>query len=241
MSALQAIADRHGLALFEDAAQAHGARYGNRRAGGLGRAAAFSFYPSKNLGALGDGGAICTDDAELAEAARGLRDLGRSGGPAHMSAGYNERLDGLQAAFLRVKLRRLDAWIASRRVHAARYRDSLGQFVELLEESSDTPCSYHLFPIRLGRRDELAGALRERGVATGVHYPVALRDQPALPMLAHAETPVAVDWAERELSLPMFAEMTELEVKTVVGAVQTLTADLRSSGGGLSSRVARMA
>lgn len=241
MDALQEIADRHGLALFEDAAQAHGATYGGRRAGALGRAAAFSFYPSKNLGALGDGGAICTDDAELADAARRLRDLGRNDHPAHATAGYNERLDGLQAAFLRVKLRHLDSWIASRRAVAGRYRESLGESVELLEESSESPCSYHLFPIRVDQREDFAKLLAERGIATGVHYPLALRDQPALPMLAGADTPVAVDWAALELSLPMFAEITEFEVHAVIEAVQTLTTELRRGGGSLSSRIAGMA
>jgi dTDP-4-amino-4,6-dideoxygalactose transaminase len=241
MDALRKIADRHDLALFEDAAQAHGARYGDRRAGSLGDAAAFSFYPSKNLGALGDGGAICTDDGELARAARGLRDLGRSDGRAHTSAGYNERLDGIQAALLAVKLRRLDRWIEARRVIAARYRSALEDCVELLEEESRSPCSYHLFPIRVDQRDALAQALGVRGIATGVHYPLALCDQPALPILAAADTPNAVEWAARELSLPMFAELTELETRAVTTAVRSLTEVLSRNGGSLSWRAARLA
>jgi dTDP-4-amino-4,6-dideoxygalactose transaminase len=241
MDALQVIADRHDLALFEDAAQAHGARYGDLRAGGLGTAAAFSFYPSKNLGALGDGGAICTNDGELARAARGLRDLGRSDGPAHVSPGYNERLDGIQAALLAVKLRHLDGWIEARRAIAARYRSALRDCVELLEEGSRSPCSYHLFPVRVDRRESVAKALRERGIATGVHYPLALCAQPALPMLAAAQTPNSVDWAARELSLPMFAELTELETHAVTGMVRSLTSELRPNGGSLSWQSARMA
>jgi len=185
---LRAIAARHGLALLEDAAQAHGASYRDRRAGALGRAAAFSFYPSKNLGALGDGGAICTDDDELAATARRLRDLGRDGAKAHVSAGYNERLDGLQAALLAVKLPHVDAWNEARR--------------------------------GLALRDLVAAAMLRLGIQTSVHYPAALCDQPALPMLAGASTPVALDWAARELSLPIFAGMTAAELETVIAALR---------------------
>jgi dTDP-4-amino-4,6-dideoxygalactose transaminase len=217
---LRAIAARHGLALLEDAAQAHGASYRDRRAGALGRAAAFSFYPSKNLGALGDGGAICTDDDELAATARRLRDLGRDGAKAHVSAGYNERLDGLQAALLAVKLPHVDAWNEARRALAARYDEALGASVELLEEAPASPCSYHLFPIRVDRRDLVAEAMLRRGIQTGIHYPAALCEQPALPMLAGASTPVALDWAARELSLPIFAGMTAAELETVIAALR---------------------
>ena len=217
---LRAIAARHGLALLEDAAQAHGASYRDRRAGALGRAAAFSFYPSKNLGALGDGGAICTDDDELAATARRLRDLGRDGAKAHVSAGYNERLDGLQAALLAVKLPHVDAWNEARRGLALRYREALGAGVELLEEAPASSCSYHLFPIRVDRRDLVAAAMLRLGIQTSVHYPAALCDQPALPMLAGASTPVALDWAARELSLPIFAGMTAAELETVIAALR---------------------
>jgi len=219
MEPLRALADAHGVALLEDAAQAHGARYRGRRAGALGLAGAFSFYPSKNLGALGDGGAICTDDGELAAHARRLRDLGRAGGPAHECAGYNERLDGLQAALLGVKLPRLEAWNEARRGLAARYRAGLEGAVELLGEQPDSPCIFHLFPIRAADRDRLVQRLGERGIAAGVHYPLALCDQPALAMLHGADMPVARDWAARELSLPIFPEMTGEEQDAVVAAV----------------------
>lgn len=219
MDELRALADSHGLALFEDAAQAHGAAHRGVRAGGLGLAGAFSFYPSKNLGALGDAGAICTDDAGVAERARRLRDLGRHGGPLHLAAGYNERLDGLQAALLRVKLGHLDTWNAARRAIAAEYRERLTGVVEMLEESADSPCVYHLFPVRVPDRDALAGHLAAHGIATAVHYPLALCDQPALPQLADVDAPAARDWAARELSLPMFAELTESEVELVATAV----------------------
>lgn len=219
MEPLRQLADRHGLALFEDAAQAHGATYLGTRAGALGRAGAFSFYPSKNLGALGDGGAICTDDAQLAVAARRLRDLGRGDRSTHQLPGYNERLDGLQAALLRVKLPHLDRWNEARRARAADYCRRLQGAVGLLEEAPGAECVYHLFPIRVAGRSELAVALAQRGVASGIHYPLALLDQPALAGLAGPQTPVARDWAAHELSLPMFPELSESELEQVVGAV----------------------
>ena len=134
MEPLRALADHHCLLLLEDAAQAHGATYRGDMAGSLGHAAAFSFYPSKNLGALGDGGAICTDDEGLADRARQLRDLGRDADSAHRLRGYNERLDGLQAGFLRTKLAHLDEWTHARRAIAVEYRDRLADDVELLDE-----------------------------------------------------------------------------------------------------------
>ncbi len=219
MAPLRVLADRGGLALLEDAAQAHGATYRGARAGSLGRAAAFSFYPSKNLGALGDGGAICTDDAELAAAARRLRDLGRDGGPGHKSGGYNERLDGLQAALLRVKLEHLEGWNAARRSLAAAYRERLADVVELLHERADSPCVYQVFPIRISERDALAASLAADGIATGVHYPRALPDQPSLSQLAGADVPIARNWAARELSLPIFPELTAHELELVATAV----------------------
>jgi dTDP-3-amino-3,4,6-trideoxy-alpha-D-glucose transaminase len=221
MRELRQVADRHGLALFEDAAQAHGASYQGRAAGCLGRAAAFSFYPSKNLGALGDGGAICTDDPQLAEDARRLRDLGRGEGAAHTLAGYNERLDGLQAAFLRVKLAHLDGWNEARRLIADRYRAALSD-VELLRVAPEGDCVYHVFPVKLEDRDSVAGALSDRGIATGIHYPLALADQPVLARLRSPDpVPVARDWAARELSLPMFPEMTERESDAVIAALRS--------------------
>jgi dTDP-3-amino-3,4,6-trideoxy-alpha-D-glucose transaminase len=219
MDALRVLALRHGLALLEDAAQAHGATYHGVRTGALSRAAAFSFYPSKNLGALGDAGAICTDDAELAAAARRLRDLGRDEDGVHTVAGANERLDGLQAALLRVKLGHLDGWNEARRAHAAWYRTRLEGVVELLQDRPESPCVYHVFPIRVSGRDAVAGDLASQGISTAVHYPLALPDQPVLPQLAGADAPNARDWAKRELSLPLFPEMSERELETVASAV----------------------
>src|SRR4051812_44480806 len=178
MDALAAVARRRGLIVLEDAAQAHGARYRDGRAGSFGAATAFSFYPSKNLGALGDGGAVCTNDERVAEQARRWRNLGQLGKGDHAVLGYNERLDGLQAAFLRAKLPHLDGWNEARRARAAEYREALGSSLRLLEERPESPGILHLIPIRNGCRDGLAARLQAAGVATGVHYFPAVPAQP---------------------------------------------------------------
>jgi dTDP-4-amino-4,6-dideoxygalactose transaminase len=218
MDRLGAVARSRGLALFEDAAQAHGATYRGARAGGLATAGAFSFYPSKNLGALGDAGAICTDDDQLAAAARRLRDLGRSG-PTHDVAGYNERLDGVQAAWLRIKLRHLDDWNASRCELAAGYRRAIGAATEHLSVLACAECNYHLYPILTADRDAVAAALSADGISTGVHYPLSLPDQPSLSMLHGSDAPHARRWAAHELSLPIFPGMTAAELEIVSSAV----------------------
>ena len=151
MAAIDEFAKPNGLLVFEDAAQAHGARYRGERVGSLGSAAAFSFYPTKNLGALGDGGAICTDDEEIAARVRRLRNLGQKAKGEHVELGYNERLDGLQAALLRVKLQYLDEWNDARRSHAARYAQLLPADARLLAERDDSPCIFHLFPGAVSR------------------------------------------------------------------------------------------
>jgi dTDP-4-amino-4,6-dideoxygalactose transaminase len=219
MDELGRLADSHGLAIVEDAAQAHGASWRKRPSGSLGRAAAFSFYPTKNLGALGDGGAICTSDDEVARRARALRDLGRASGTAHELPGYNDRLDGLQAAFLRVKLPHLDAWNAERRRSAAAYRSLLGGRVRLLEERAESPCVYHLFPIRVPRRGERAAALARAGVATGVHYPLAVPDQPPFAGRVAGDFPNARTWADTELSLPIFECLESHELEHVASVL----------------------
>lgn len=217
---LRALAKRHGVLLLEDAAQAHGATYRDARAGSLGHAAAFSFYPSKNLGALGDAGAICTDDEALANQARRLRDLGRGADSIHRVPGYNERLDGLQAAVLRTKLAHLDEWNRARRLIAAAYVVNLDRDVELPEESSDSPSTYHVFPIRVPARDGLRRDLERAEISTRIHYRFALPDQPALRNACRwTSVANARDWAQRELSLPIFPGMTEREIDRVVRAV----------------------
>ena len=223
MDALADVARRHGLVVLEDAAQAHGARYRDGRAGSFGAATAFSFYPSTTLGALGDGGAICTDDERVAEQARRWRNLGQLGKGDHAVLGFNERLDGLQAAFLRAKLPHLDGWNEARRARATEYRDALGERLRLVEERDESPSVHHLFPIRVEDRDGFASRLREAGVATGVHYSPAVPAQPPYGGDSSA-FPEATAWAREELSLPMFDALTTAEVARVCEACAGLLA-----------------
>jgi dTDP-3-amino-3,4,6-trideoxy-alpha-D-glucose transaminase len=220
MDAICAIARRRNLFVLEDAAQAHGARCDGRPVGSLGDAAAFSFYPSKNLGALGDGGAVCTSDVALASRVRELRDLGQRSKGEHVVIGYNERLDGLQAALLRVKLPYLDGWNAARRGHAWRLREGLPPELAVLGERAQTPCIYHLFPVRHAARDRLAELLRAEGVSVGLHYTPAVHRHPALAGLRATARPVELPeseaWAREELSLPMFAELQEVELERTI-------------------------
>lgn len=233
MDELGAVARRHGLLLLEDSAQAHGATHRGRRTGTLGAGAAFSFYPSKNLGALGDGGAICTDDAEIATRARSLRNLGQRGKGRHVELGFNERLDGLQAALLRVKLPHLDAANCARRAHAAAYREALEGSVGMLVERDATPCVYHLFPIRIPERDAVKERLGDRGVQTAIHYTPATHLHPAWEGIIEAPAlPNAERWAAEELSLPMFAELEPDEVARVVGDCIDVLAELRPGSKG---------
>ena len=219
MEPLAGLARRHGLILLEDAAQAHGATYRGRRTGSLGAGAAFSFYPSKNLGALGDGGAICTDDEGLAQRARSLRNLGQRRKGEHVELGYNERLDGLQAALLSAKLPHLEAGNAARRRHAARYREGLGGRVDVLGERQDSPCVYHLFPVRVPDRDATQQRLHDAGIQTAVHYTPATHLHPAWDGIIRTPTlPSAERWAREELSLPMFPELRDDEIDRVVTA-----------------------
>jgi dTDP-3-amino-3,4,6-trideoxy-alpha-D-glucose transaminase len=218
---LDAFARPAGLLVLEDAAQAHGARYRGRRVGSLGAAAAFSFYPSKNLGALGDGGAICTDDDVLAARLRRLRNLGQRTKGEHVELGYNERLDGLQAALLRVKLTHLDEWNEARRAHAAHYRRLLEPEVRVVEERPETPSVHHLFPARFENRDAVAGTLRDLGIECGVHYTPAVHQHAAWAnsTLRHGEVPNSEAWAAEELSLPMHPDLTPDEIERVAEAV----------------------
>ena len=227
MHGLRAVAQRHGLFLLEDAAQAHGATFDGVRAGALGDAAAFSFYPSKNLGALGDGGAVVTGDPALATRLRALRNLGQVQKGVHEIVGYNERLDGLQAAFLRVKLPHLDDWNARRRALAELYRQELeGSRCRVLAERPESPCTYHLYPVRTDDRDATLAALGEAGIGAGVHYSPAAYAHAALQELpdplAGGGFPNADAWARQELSLPMFAELRDDEVRRVSEVLHAL-------------------
>jgi len=227
VDAIRAFADPAGLMLLEDAAQAHGAMHRDRRVGGLGAAAGFSFYPSKNLGALGDGGAICTNDAELAQRLRQLRNVGQRRKGEHVVLGTNERLDGLQAAFLRVKLPHLDGWNAARRAAAAEYREALSGVVRVLDERPESPCVYHLFPIRVEGRDEFVASLSRLGVDTGVHYHPAVHRHPAWAghEIRTGNVSRAEAWAAEQVSLPIHPDLSAAEIERVVDAVTIAAGD----------------
>src|SRR5215212_3944830 len=219
LDAVFEIAERHNLVVIEDAAQAHGARYKGKRVGPLGRAGCFSFYPGKNLGAYGEGGAVVTNDKEVARRVRLLRDHGSEQKYRHEVVGYNFRLEGIQGAVLGVKLKHLDRWNELRRQHAARYRKLLAPhagagLLTLQGESRDAESVHHLFVIQADARDSLQRFLSAAGVQTGIHYPVPVHLQPAYASLGHKEGdfPVAERQAQRLLSLPMFAELTERQV-----------------------------
>jgi len=221
MRSLRAVADKAGIALIEDAAQAHGARWEGRRIGSLGDAACFSFYPGKNLGALGDGGAVVTDDTALADRIRQLANHGRGVDRySHEVVGRNSRLDAIQAAFLHVKLDRLDAWNDARRVAASRYDELLAPYVELTDQRTEAESVYHLYVIRTDDRDTLQAALESAGIACGLHYPIPVHLQQ--PYLDPSRPPLAVaeDAARRLLSLPMFPHITERQVERVADAAR---------------------
>jgi dTDP-4-amino-4,6-dideoxygalactose transaminase len=219
LDALGAIAERKGLALVGDAAQAHGATYRGRDVGTYGAATCYSFYPTKNLGAFGDGGMVVTNDAALAERLRRLRNYGQTNRYEHAELGLNSRLDELHAALLRVKLRHLPAQNTLRRSIAARYRAALaGLPLQLPVEKPYGESVWHLFVVRTAQRDALAAYLRQRGVTTHVHYPIIMPKQPALAL--EGSWPVAERCAQEYLSLPIFPELTEGEVDTVCSAVR---------------------
>lgn len=221
MDPIVAIARKHGLKVIEDAAQAHGARYHGRRAGSLGDAAAFSFYPGKNLGALGDGGAVTTSDPALAAKIRALGNYGSSQKYVHESQGYNARLDEIQAALLRVKLRSLEQDNARRAAIAQRYTSALRDTgLQLQDVPAWAAPVWHLFTIRTEARAELMAALAERGVATGIHYPTPPHLQKAYEGFAPAGTYAVSEEIHRTiLSLPISPVMTDEQVEAVVKAV----------------------
>lgn len=215
------IARRHALKVLEDAAQAHGASYKGKRAGSLGDAAGFSFYPGKNLGAFGDGGAVTTSDAELADKIRCLRNYGSREKYVNEAPGFNSRLDELQAAFLRVKLRYLDGWNDKRRLLAAWYLKSLpGSFPELVlpvVPAWAEPC-WHLFVVRSADRDAFQSMLSEHGVGTLIHYPIPPHIQKAYSALNYpvGSFPIAERLARQVLSLPMWPQLSETALASSV-------------------------
>lgn len=220
MPALAAIAARHRLAIVEDCCQAHLASAGGRPAGTWGAAGAFSFYPTKNLGALGDGGAVITGDPDLAAKLRRLRNGGQTSRYHHVEPGVNSRLDEMQAAVLRARLPRLQGWTAARRALAARYREQLAGAPVRVPRELDPGHVYHLFPVLSGQRDALQGRLREAGIETLIHYPMAIPEQSALASADPARCPAASAAAREVLSLPLHPGLTTAEVDAVARAVR---------------------
>jgi dTDP-3-amino-3,4,6-trideoxy-alpha-D-glucose transaminase len=221
LPALQALCAERGLWLLEDCAQAHGAAWQGRRVGALGRAGCFSFYPSKNLTVMGDGGIVVTDDGDLAAHCRRLRDHGRLNKDVHSELGFNLRFNEIQAAVGRVLLPRLDEMNDRRRALAARYVAGLaGLPLGLPSEAAGARHVYHLFVVRTPWRDELARHLGERGIATGVHYPVPCHRQPVVEPLASPALPRTEALVSEILTLPLSAGHTEAEVDEVIAAVR---------------------
>jgi dTDP-4-amino-4,6-dideoxygalactose transaminase len=209
MEPILGLAREHGLKVVEDGAQAHGAEYEARRAGSLADAAAFSFYPTKNLGALGDAGAVVTDDADVAARARRLREYGEEDRYRSLEPGVNSRLDPLQAAVLLCKLERLDAWNERRRELARRYRDA----------GLDAPEGiHHLFVIRVRERDAFRARLAEAGIETLVHYPLPIHGHPAYARLARPGLETSERLAREVVSLPLYPELTDEEARAVAQA-----------------------
>lgn len=227
LAELSRIAGKAGIHLVEDAAQAHGARYGGQRIGSFGTAAAFSFYPTKNLGALGDGGAVTTNDRRIAEKVRLLGNYGARVKYQHEVAGGNSRLDELQAAFLTAKLARLDEWNAERQRTAGLYTAQLDSLngVRVLPASNHVEPVWHLYVVRLAQRDRLAAGLAARGIQTVIHYPTPPHLQPAFAHLHHqtGSFPVAERISSEILSLPLWPGMTDDQVTYVCSAVRALT------------------
>jgi dTDP-4-amino-4,6-dideoxygalactose transaminase len=221
MPALTALARRHQLLLIEDAAQAHGAISGARKAGAFGEAAAFSFIPTKNLGELGDGGAVVTGDTALAQRVAALRNYGSDVKYHHLFQGLNSRLDEMQAAMLRVKLKYLDGDIAWRRHVARRYREGIRHaHIQLPAATREEQHVWHLFVVRCAHRDALQRHLQAHGIQTQVHYPVPPHRQPAYADLRNARLPLTERLHDEVLSLPMGPTLSEEAVSKVIEACQ---------------------
>jgi dTDP-4-amino-4,6-dideoxygalactose transaminase len=218
MDAISAVTDKAGIVLIEDAAQAQGAAWRGRRAGSWGRAASFSFYPGKNLGAFGDAGAITTNDAELTKSIRSLGDHGRRLGTKHEHAlsGVNSRLDALQAAILSIKLERLDEWNGRRRKAADSYRELLaGSDVRVLHNAPEATPIYHLEIVRVSDREAVTGALDAHGIGWGLHYPIPCHQQNPFTRFAQGPCMITENAAREILSVPMFPTITRREVERV--------------------------
>lgn len=221
MAAIMAVASRHDLAVLEDACQAHFATCAGRAVGTFGAAGAFSFYPTKNLGALGDAGAVTTDDASLAARIRRLRNGGQTDRYRHVEFGVNSRLDEMQAAILRARLPMVAAWTARRRSLAAAYRSALAGAGIAVPPECDAGHVYHLFPVLTPHRDALQAHLAGRGVGTLVHYPIPIPRQPAFREFASAPCPVADRVAGEVCSLPLHQHLSDADLAFVAEAVQS--------------------
>jgi dTDP-4-amino-4,6-dideoxygalactose transaminase len=230
MDSIRELAERYGLIVIEDACQAHGSEYFSakenrwRKAGSIGDAAAFSFYPGKNLGACGEGGAVTTHDEQMARKVRMLRDHGQAQKYYHDVEGYNGRLDAIQAGLLTVKLRRLSAWNAQRREIAARYNELFGALRDTLTipfEPQWAKSNYHLYVIQLRDRDECRSFLSAAHVGTGIHYPIPLHLQKAYEFLGYTQGsfPVTEKAASQILSLPMYPQLGQEDQRLVAAKV----------------------
>ncbi|OIO79197.1 MAG: hypothetical protein COZ98_01915 [Candidatus Omnitrophica bacterium CG_4_8_14_3_um_filter_43_15] len=220
MEKINDLAKKHNLKVVEDACQAHGAEFNGKKVGGLGHAGCFSFYPSKNLGAYGDGGIVTTNDESLSEKIRIFRNCGRKSKYEHIFISSNSRLDTIQAAILLVKLRHLEEATALRRKHAAMYNGLLNDIkksVQLPFESKDVRHVYHLYAIQISDRHKVAQFLQDKGISTLMHYPIPIHLEPAYEDYNYkkGDFPVAEALSERVLSLPMFPELTDIEIKYV--------------------------
>ena len=222
MDAIGRVAERAGIVVLEDAAQAHGATWQGRRAGSLGKVGCFSFYPGKNLGAFGDAGGVVTDDPGLAERVRSLANHGRArhAPERHDLLGQNHRLDALQAAILGIKLQRLEAWNAARRQVARWYAQALaGLPLDLVATAAGAVSSHHLYVVQLEQRDEVRRSLTAQGVATGIHYAIPCHRQPPFAGERQVRLPVCERAAQRILSLPMFPHLQPAQVSRVADAL----------------------
>jgi len=230
MDPILKMAGERGIPVIEDAAQSIGAEYKGRRAGSIGRIGAFSFFPSKNLGAYGDGGIVTTDDGSLADRLAALRVHGRTGKYFHQWIGVNSRLDALQAAVLAVKFRYLDGWTAGRQKNADRYRAQLAQLsvavVPPQPRDYQTRHVYNQFAIRSARRDELQAYLKKHGIGSEVYYPLPLHLQPCYGDLGYrkGDFPVSERLAEESLALPIYAELSTDDIDYIVDAIRSFHA-----------------
>lgn len=233
MDAVKKIADKYDLYVIEDACQAHGAEYKGRRVGGIGEAAAFSFFPGKNLGAYGDGGAVTTNDKDLRDKLLMLRNYGQEKKYYHKFIAYNRRLDNLQAAVLRVKLRYMDQWNNKRREAAKKYNELLkGLPLALPEISEEYRSVFHLYVVRLekGNRDALLEFLKNKGVFCGIHYPFPIHLQDAFRYLEYSEgsLPVTEKYAGAIISLPIYPEITDTQIEYVASGIREYFSEARN-------------